>query len=178
MPMWRKTSNDEPINASEVAHVEPSVSDPAENSLGQETPATIGTTIKISGDISGDENLIVHGEVEGSITLVQNNVTVGKDGQVKANVHARIIDIGGKVDGDLQGTEQVIIRKYGDIRGNVIAPRVTLEDGCRFKGSIDMETSAAVSSSAEKIAGMKSHSQSRPVGSTTSTAQTTNKAAS
>ncbi len=178
MPMWRKTYSDEPINASEVEHVEPSLAHPTETSLTQETPATIGATIKISGDISGDENLIVHGEVEGSITLVQNNVTVGEDGQVKANVHARIIEIGGKVDGDLQGIEQVIIRKSGDIRGNVTAPRVTLEDGCRFKGSIDMETSSATSSSADKIAGMTSHSQSRKIGSTTSTAQTSNKAAS
>ena len=81
----------------------------------------------------------MQGRVEGTVSLKQNNVIVGKEGRIKANVYARVIEIEGQVEGDLHGDEQVIVRRSGNIRGNVVAPRVTLEDGCKFKGSIDMD---------------------------------------
>jgi cytoskeletal protein CcmA (bactofilin family) len=89
-------------------------------------------------------------------------LTVGKEGQIKATIDARAIFVEGKVEGDLKGDEQIVIHSSGDVRGNIVAPRVTLEDGCKFKGSIDMdvELSAArvsgSSSRSEKIANIKS----------------------
>jgi len=108
--------------------------------------AMIGTTIVIKGDVSGEEDLLVQGRVEGSIQLKQNNLTIGKEGSIKANVHAKAIFIEGEVEGDLQGDERIVIQKTGTVRGNLVAPRVSLEDGAKFKGSIDMEPATAQSS--------------------------------
>ena len=101
--------------------------------------ATVGPSIRIQGDMSGEEDLLVQGRIEGTISLKNNLVTVGKDGHVNATVDARVIKIEGTVEGDLHGNEQVIVSRSGNVRGNIVAPRVTLEDGCRFKGSIDMD---------------------------------------
>ena len=101
--------------------------------------ATIGPSIRIRGDLAGDEDLLVQGQVEGTISLDQNLVTIGKDGKVNATVNARVIIVEGEVDGDLNGEEQVTLKKSAGVRGNIVSPRVSLEDGARFKGSIDME---------------------------------------
>ncbi len=101
--------------------------------------ALIGSTINIKGDISGDENLVIDGKVEGSIEMGTKEVTIGRSGRVSANVQANVIRIEGEVQGDISGNEKVIISKTGNVQGNIIAPRVTLEDGAKFKGSIDMD---------------------------------------
>lgn len=101
--------------------------------------ATIGPSIRIRGDLAGDEDLLVQGQVEGTISLEQNLVTVGKEGKVNATVNARVIIVEGQVDGDLNSEEQVTLKKSAGVRGNIVSPRVSLEDGARFKGSIDME---------------------------------------
>jgi cytoskeletal protein CcmA (bactofilin family) len=101
--------------------------------------ATIGASIFIKGDLSGEEDLVIEGRVEGKIDLKQNNVTVGKNGKVKADVWGRVVTIEGEVTGNVFAREQAILRQSGAISGNIQAPRVILEDGSRFKGSIDME---------------------------------------
>ena len=113
--------------------------------------ATIGPTIRIKGDLSGDEDLLVQGTVEGNMDLPKHLVTIGKDGQVNATVNARMVEVDGKVEGDINGNEQVVLRRSGEVRGNIVAPRVTLEDGCRFKGSIDMD----LDKNAGKVADLK-----------------------
>jgi cytoskeletal protein CcmA (bactofilin family) len=101
--------------------------------------ATIGPSISIKGDLTGGEDLIIQGQVEGKIDLKQNNVTVGKSGRIKADIYGRLITIEGEVEGNLYGEEQILLRQSGSVRGNIVAPRVSLEDGSKFKGSIDME---------------------------------------
>jgi cytoskeletal protein CcmA (bactofilin family) len=101
--------------------------------------ATIGASILIKGDLSGDEDLVIEGRVEGKVDLKQNNVTVGRNGRVRADIFGRVVIIEGEVDGNVFAQEQAILRQAGAIRGNITAPRVILEDGSRFKGSIDME---------------------------------------
>jgi cytoskeletal protein CcmA (bactofilin family) len=113
-----------------------SSSEPARRS---ESAATVGPSIFIKGDLTGDEDLVIEGRVEGKVDLKQNNVTVGKSGRVRADVFGRIVTIEGEVDGNVFAREQAILRQSGAIRGNITAPRVILEDGSRFKGSIDME---------------------------------------
>ncbi len=103
------------------------------------TTAMIGSTIIIKGDISGDENLVIEGKVEGKVDLGSKDVTIGQSGRVRANVTASVIKIEGEVNGDMTGEEKVVISKTGKVQGNIIAPRVTLEDGAKFKGSIDMD---------------------------------------
>lgn len=99
----------------------------------------IGPGIQIKGDITGDENLVVDGKVTGSIHLESNEVSVGQSGRVNADISARTVRIDGRVDGDITGQEKVVISKSGNVHGNIKAPRVTLEDGAIFKGSIDMD---------------------------------------
>jgi cytoskeletal protein CcmA (bactofilin family) len=101
--------------------------------------ATIGPSIFIKGDLSGEEDLVIEGRVEGKVDLKQNNVTIGKNGRVKADVFGKVVVVEGEVDGNVFAREQAILRQSGAIRGNITAPRVILEDGSRFKGSIDME---------------------------------------
>jgi len=113
------------------AHIQP----PAAKAV-----AAIGASITVRGDITGDEDLLIQGTVEGSLELPDNDLTVGSEGRVKANLKALKIDVQGEVVGDLHGLEKVIVRKSGKVAGNIVAPRVVLEDGCRFKGTVDMDT--------------------------------------
>lgn len=99
----------------------------------------IGNSIVIKGTVSGDEDLVIQGRVEGTIDLGKNEVTVGESGRVAADIIAKTVRIDGEVTGDVSGGEKVIISKSGNVRGNIVAPRVTLEDGAVFKGSIDMD---------------------------------------
>jgi cytoskeletal protein CcmA (bactofilin family) len=101
--------------------------------------AMIGPSIKIKGVVTGDEDLVIQGKVEGTIELKKNELSIGSSGQVSADIHANVIKIDGEVTGDITGNEKVVISKSGHVRGNIVAPRVTLEDGAIFKGSIDMD---------------------------------------
>ena len=101
--------------------------------------ATIGPSIRIKGNLSGNEDLVIQGRLDGEILLKQNQVTVGASGKVKADIHGKSILVEGEVRGDLIGSEEVILRASGKVQGNIVAPRVTLDNGSKFKGSIDME---------------------------------------
>jgi cytoskeletal protein CcmA (bactofilin family) len=103
--------------------------------------AMIGKTITIKGDITGEENLVIEGRVDGTVHLKANDLTVGQSGRVSANVTANVVRIDGEVQGDISGVEKVVVTKTGRVQGNIVAPRVTLEDGAKFKGSIDMDPS-------------------------------------
>src|SRR3954469_6972148 len=101
--------------------------------------ATIGPSIFIKGDLAGEEDLVIEGRVEGKVDLKQHNVTIGKSGRVRADVFGKMVIVEGEVDGNVFAQEQAVLRQSGAVRGNITSPRVTLEDGSRFKGSIDME---------------------------------------
>lgn len=103
----------------------------------------IGPSIVVRGEISGEEDLLVEGRVEGKIDLRQNAVTIGAKGQLAAEVQARVVMIDGEVDGNLTADEQIVLRKSARVKGDLCAPRVTIEDGARFKGSIDMDPKSA-----------------------------------
>jgi len=107
---------------------------------GQTT--TIGPSIKLNGELTGDEDLLIQGQVEGNIHLKEHNLTVGEQGRIKANAFARTITVRGELIGDLTGAEKVTITASGRVRGNIIAPKVILEEGASFKGSIDMDAKA------------------------------------
>lgn len=105
--------------------------------------ATIGPTIRIRGEVEGEEDVTVHGHLEGKVYLRDHKLTVGDGGDVNATVSAGVIDVEGRLEGELTAGEQVVVRSTGKVMGNIKAPRVTLEDGCRFKGSIDMDVEPA-----------------------------------
>lgn len=107
----------------------------------------IGASIKIKGDIVGDENLVIEGEVDGQVLLNNHELTIGASGKVTANLKAKTVRIDGTVTGDIDGQELVVVNKTGRVLGNIVAPRVTLEDGAQFKGSIDMSPTQAPAAS-------------------------------
>jgi cytoskeletal protein CcmA (bactofilin family) len=115
--------------------------------------ATIGSTIRIKGDVSGDENLTIDGAIEGTVSVKQHNLHIGKNGRVNADLHAKSIQVEGHVDGNLHADEKVVIRQSGVVRGNIVSPRLTMEDGCTFKGSVDMDNRAAAGKPAHDHAG-------------------------
>jgi cytoskeletal protein CcmA (bactofilin family) len=115
--------------------------------------ATIGKGLFIKGEISGSESLLVDGKIEGSINLPGNRVTVGRNGQVAANITAREVVILGKIRGNISATDRVDIRAEGALNGDVAAARISIEDGAYFKGGIDIrkpdQKPVAVPSAAE-----------------------------
>jgi cytoskeletal protein CcmA (bactofilin family) len=104
--------------------------------------AVIGRSIQINGDVKGDEDLMIEGDVSGTVELRNHSLTVGKEGKVKANIFARAITVDGTTEGDMFASERIAVRATANVRGNLVAPRVSLEDGARFKGSIEMDQQA------------------------------------
>ena len=100
--------------------------------------ATIGKSLVIKGEVTGSEALYIDGRVEGSINLAGNRVTVGRNGVVAANINAREIVVLGKVRGNLTASDRVDIRSDGSLTGDVVAARISIEDGAFFKGGIDI----------------------------------------
>ena len=105
--------------------------------------ATIGKSLIIKGEVSGSESLYIDGKVEGAINLPGNRVTVGRNGQVAANIVAREIVVLGKVRGNCQASDRIDIRSEGSLTGDVIAARISIEDGAFFKGGIDIRKPGA-----------------------------------
>ncbi len=101
--------------------------------------AVIGASIQVDGALKGNEDLLIQGTVKGTVELINNSVTVGESGQVMADIHAHTIAVEGQVEGRLVAAERVLIRKTARIKGTIVAPRVTLEDGAKFNGSIEMD---------------------------------------
>lgn len=100
--------------------------------------ATIGKSLVVKGEVTGSESLYIDGKVEGAITLPGNRVTVGRNGQVSANITAREIVVLGKVKGNVMASDRVDIRSEGALTGDVTAQRISIEDGAFFKGGIDI----------------------------------------
>jgi cytoskeletal protein CcmA (bactofilin family) len=100
--------------------------------------ATIGKSLIVKGEVSGSESLYIDGKVEGAINLPGNRVTVGRNGQVAANITAREVVVLGKVRGNVHASDRVDIRSEGSLTGDVAAARISIEDGAYFKGGIDI----------------------------------------
>jgi cytoskeletal protein CcmA (bactofilin family) len=100
--------------------------------------ATIGKSLVVKGEVTGSESLYIDGKVEGAINLAGNRVTVGRNGQVAANIAAREVVVLGKVRGNINASDRVDIRSEGSLTGDVSAQRISIEDGAFFKGGIDI----------------------------------------
>jgi cytoskeletal protein CcmA (bactofilin family) len=104
--------------------------------------SVLGKTLVFKGELSADEDIILQGRVEGSIRHTQS-VTVGIDGVVIGDTHARSIVVEGTVEGDLKGVVSVLIAATATVRGNIAAPRVGIMEGANFNGSVDMTSAVA-----------------------------------
>jgi cytoskeletal protein CcmA (bactofilin family) len=101
--------------------------------------ANIGKSVVVKGELSGSEDLIIDGEVEGSIALRGQTLTVGPNGRVRANIEARTVVLHGRVDGDISASDRVDLRKSSSLTGNISTARISIEDGAFFKGGIDIQ---------------------------------------
>ena len=108
----------------------------------------IGATVVIKGDITGGEDILVQGRVEGTIRLDDHNLVVGPNGDISADVTAREIEIDGNIEGDITGHEKIIVRSSGRVKGNMKAPKVVLEEGSQFRGSVEMDVDAKATQTA------------------------------
>ena len=105
---------------------------------GDEEMANIGKSISIKGDLSGNEDLVIEGKVEGKVELPNNQLTIGANGLVKAEVQAKTVIVIGKVAGNVRGTERIEIQATGIVDGDVAAPRLVVAEGAVLNGSIQM----------------------------------------
>ncbi len=160
--MFKKHENSEnstPTSLRPGGANSPSLEQPsaAPSSGGSSRPAqmaSIGPSIRINGDIAGNEDLVIHGQVAGSVSLPNNTLTVGNQGGVDADVSAKSVEIEGKVSGTVQAADIVRVKPSGQVKGDIAAPRVVLEDGCQFRGGIDMQE--------QKLAGAKAPADTKP----------------
>ncbi len=136
--MWKKN---------EPERTEPTMQQPSHPQPVHEQ-TLIGSSLVVKGDVTGDEDITIQGQVEGKVVLKNNTITVGQHGRVKADLFGKVINVEGTVEGNLHAEERVVIRKSGKVKGNLEAPRVTLEDGAKFKGSIEMDVGDAGSTTA------------------------------
>jgi len=127
--------------------------------------ANIGQSLFIKGEVSGSEDLTVEGRVEGRIDLKDHNLTIGPNGRVHAEIHAKNITIVGEVTGNVLADEKVDLTDSGRLVGDIRAPRIAVSDGAQFKGSVDMVQSGtersekASASSHQKAVAMAGHPQ-------------------
>ncbi|HEU5234562.1 MAG TPA: polymer-forming cytoskeletal protein [Terriglobales bacterium] len=119
--------------------------------LNTQEQATIGKSLVIKGEVTGSESLYIDGKVEGSIQLPGNRVTIGRNGQVSANINAREVVVLGKVRGNLTASDRVDIRNEGSLTGDVVAQRISIEDGAFFKGGIDIRKPGQQKDSKEPV---------------------------
>jgi len=104
--------------------------------------ATIGRSLVIKGEVSGSEPLYIDGRIEGTITVTDNRVTIGRNGSVVANVSAREVVIMGNVKGNIQCTDRLDIRSEGSLTGDVVTQRISVEDGAVVKGAVEVRHAA------------------------------------
>lgn len=104
----------------------------------ESTRGGVAGGLRIVGEIKGREDLFIAGEVSGSVFLPECGIHVGPNADVNANMTARVIDIEGTVTGDLVASERIAVRSSSTVTGDIVAPQIQIDEGCRFKGSVQM----------------------------------------
>ncbi len=123
----------------------------ANSSSSGQRQTLLGSSMVLKGELTGDEDLTIEGQFDGTINLKDYCVTIGQHGQVKADINARQVSVGGKLSGKVNARDKIEIRKTGNVVGDLVAMGVAIEEGAYFKGSIEIlreEESSTSSSSA------------------------------
>ena len=111
--------------------------------IGQARPirarnvSVIGPTLVFKGELSADEDLVIEGNIEGKIAHHKKNLTIGKNGRVKADIHASSVIVEGRLVGDIHSDGVVSLASGAEVKGDIYCSRIVMEDGARFKGKID-----------------------------------------
>jgi cytoskeletal protein CcmA (bactofilin family) len=104
--------------------------------------ANIGKSVVIKGELSGSEDLYLDGQVDGSIELAGNRLTIGPNGRVKANVNARSAIVQGRLEGNVRATDRVDLKHSAIVLGDIATQRISIEEGAYFKGGVDIQREA------------------------------------
>jgi len=115
--------------------------------------AHIGKSVIIKGELSGSEDLYIDGQVEGNIELAGNQLIIGPNGQVRANVNAKGVVVQGKLDGNIRASDRVELQKSAIAVGDVFTKRISIEDGAYLKGKVDIQRDGVKAESAAATAG-------------------------
>ena len=124
--------------------------------------ANIGKTILIKGEISGQEDVYVDGQIEGSVQLIGNSLTIGPNGKVHASVAAKNVTVGGSLEGNIQASERTEMRKSAVVNGDVQTRRIAIEEGAFFKGKLEILTEAKAASNVAAAAASTTTPASTP----------------
>ncbi len=132
--MFNKKSEEPEANGQK----EPRINIEQVNEVRKRNVSVIGPTLRFKGELSAKEDLVIEGYVEGRIAHQDKDLTIGENGKVKADIHANVVDILGQVEGDVRGDKIVRLKASARVDGNIRAPRLVLEDGAFFTGTIEM----------------------------------------
>jgi cytoskeletal protein CcmA (bactofilin family) len=135
-------SNEPPRPAPATWEGTTAMSTDAMRPLGQSADragARLGNSLHVKGEISGNEDLLIDGTVEGLITLDERKLTVGASAKVTADIIAREVVVYGTVKGNLRAKDRIEIKKDGSVNGDLTTARIMIEDGAYFKGSIEID---------------------------------------
>jgi cytoskeletal protein CcmA (bactofilin family) len=136
------------------------IEDAAPRARGGEELANIGKSITIKGDLTGNEDLVIDGNIEGRVDLPNNQLTIGPDGKIKADVHAKSAVVVGHVTGNLSATERIEVQASGIVDGDVRAPRLVVHEGAVLNGAVEMtEVKRQISAEPLRKAGAGGDSQ-------------------
>jgi len=139
--MWKREEAAKPVapaQADGTTSSERAATPPTARS-GDQGVVTIGKSIIIKGELSGSEDLTIEGHVEGKVELKQHVLTIGSHGRIRAQIFAKSVVVLGEVLGNIKASEKVAIRDNGTVEGDIVAPRVAIAEGARFRGGIDMQ---------------------------------------
>ncbi len=136
--MWERKDADRDRTAPTVSQPRTAAAPEFQATRPATGQAKIGQSLTIKGEVSGSEDLTVEGRVEGKIDLKDHNLTIGQNGRVEAEIHAKNITIIGEVTGNVAADEKVDLTDTARLMGDIRAPRISVSDGAQFKGSVDM----------------------------------------
>jgi cytoskeletal protein CcmA (bactofilin family) len=109
---------------------------------GEGAPAVIGKSVQIRGEVKGSEDLVVEGQIEGTITMTESRLTIGQHAIITANVSARDVVLLGRLHGNVQATGRVELRQGCDLVGDIAAGRLSIEENALFRGKVDLVEAA------------------------------------
>jgi cytoskeletal protein CcmA (bactofilin family) len=112
----------------------------------------VGKSVVFKGELSGNEDLVIEGTVEGKIELREHVLTVGSHGKLKAEVFAKTVVVHGEVVGNITASEKVDIRESGSVDGDIVAPRVGIAEGAHLRGAVDMQKKPAAAAAPAQAA--------------------------
>ena len=154
--MWQKKETSRPESPAEqsansAVSTAPNLSNPRDANFSvpaapaASRPASTGSAmishgIRIKGEVTGSEDLFIDGHLEGKLNLTNSKLTVGPNGEVKADVFAREVIVLGRVDGKIVGRERIQLGSTGNVAGDLQTERLAIEDGAVLRGKIEIET--------------------------------------